>query len=85
MKTETLPIIGAASMEVIDRATTSLKAVPGVHDVSYLDAPARLFAQIDDKTTTRAQLVSALAEAGVLVEDKPSPHANGSCCGGCGS
>ncbi|MDA8128352.1 MAG: hypothetical protein M0Z73_06605 [Betaproteobacteria bacterium] len=85
MKTETLPIIGAASMEVIDRATTRLKAVPGVHDVSYLDAPARLFAQIDDKATTRAQLVSALAEAGVLVEDKPSPHANGSCCGGCGS
>lgn len=85
MKTETLPIIGAASMEVIDRATTSLKAVPGVHDVSYLDAPARLFAQIDDKTTTRAQLVSALADAGVLVEDKPSRHANGSCCGGCGS
>ena len=85
MKTETLPIIGAVSIETLERAGSSLKAIPGVHEVSYLDTPARLFARIDDKSTTRAQLVAALAEAGVLVEEKQSPHANGSCCGGCGS
>jgi len=85
MKTETLTILGTVNAEATERVSASLKAIPGVHDVSFLDAPARLFAHIDDKTTTRAQLVSALAEAGMLVEEKPSPHANGSCCGGCGS
>ncbi len=85
MKTETLHIIGPASTDAAERAGARLKAIPGVHDVSFLDAPARLYARIDDSTTTRAQLVAVLAEAGVLVEEKPSPHANGSCCGGCGS
>ncbi|ODU13199.1 MAG: hypothetical protein ABS91_01205 [Thiobacillus sp. SCN 64-35] len=85
MKTETLNILGSVSTEARERAGASLKAIPGVHDVSFLDGPARLFAHIDDKTTTRAQLVATLAEAGVLVEEKQSPHANGSCCGGCGS
>ncbi|WP_461576478.1 hypothetical protein [Thiobacillus sp.] len=85
MKTETLPIVGSVSAEAMQRAGASLKATPGVHDVSFLDAPARLYAHIDDRTTTRAQLVAVLAEAGLLVEEKQSPHANGSCCGGCGS
>lgn len=85
MKTETLNILGPVNAEATERASASLKAIPGVHDVSFLDGPARLFAHIDDKTTTRAQLVSALVGVGVLVEEKPSPHANGSCCGGCGS
>jgi predicted RND superfamily exporter protein len=85
MKTETLHIVGSVSAEAAERAAARLKAIPGVHDVSFLDSPARLFARIDDKTTTRTQLVAALAEAGVLVEAPQSPHANGSCCGGCGS
>lgn len=85
MKTETLHIIGSVSAEVTERASTRLKAIPGVHDVSFLDTPARLYTRIDDKTTTRAQLVAVLAEAGVLVEEKQPAHANGSCCGGCGS
>ncbi|MHB1092287.1 hypothetical protein [Thiobacillus sp.] len=85
MKTETLNIIGTVNAEATERASATLKAIPGVQDVSFLDAPARLFAHIDDKTTTRAQLVAALAGAGMLVEEKPSPHANGGCCGGCGS
>ncbi|WP_324780829.1 hypothetical protein [Thiobacillus sedimenti] len=85
MKTETFHIIGPVNAQATERASASLKAIPGVHEVSFLDAPARLFAHVDDKATTRPQLVSALAEAGVLVEEKPSPHANGSCCGGCGS
>ncbi|QLQ02793.1 MAG: hypothetical protein HZY77_08240 [Thiobacillus sp.] len=85
MKTETLHIVGSVSTEAAERAGAILKTVPGVHDVSFLDGPARLYAHIDDKTTTRAQLAAALAGAGVLVEEKQSPHANGSCCGGCGS
>lgn len=85
MKTETFHIIGPVNAQATERASASLKAIPGVHDVSFLDAPARLFAHIDDKAASRAQLVSALAGAGVLVEEKQSPHANGSCCGGCGS
>ena len=85
MKTDILTILGPVSAEATERAGAALKAIPGVHDVSFLDGPARLYAHIDDKTTTRAQLAAALAGAGVLVEEKQSPHANGSCCGGCGS
>jgi hypothetical protein len=85
MKTETLHITGPINAEATERASVRLKAIPGVHEVSFLDVPARLYAHIDDKTTTRARLVAVLAEAGIFVEEKPSPHANGSCCGGCGS
>ena len=85
MQTETLHIVGSVSAEATERACTRLKAVPGVHDASFLDSPARLFAHIDDKTITRAQLVAVLADAGVLVDKLPPAHANGSCCGGCGS
>lgn len=85
MKTETFTIVGSVSAAATERAGASLKAIPGVHDVSFLDAPARLYAHIDDRTTTRALLVAVLAEAGLRVEEKQSAHANGSCCGGCGS
>lgn len=85
MKTETLHIVGAVSTDATERASRRLKAMPGVYDVSFLDSPARLYARIDDKTTTRMELVAALAEAGVQVEERLPAHANGSCCGGCGS
>jgi len=79
MKTETLNILGPVSAEAAERAGATLKAIPGVHDVSFLDGPARVYAHIDDKTTTRAQLAAAPAGAGVLVEEKQSPHAIPAC------
>jgi hypothetical protein len=85
MKTEILTIALPISAEAAERAGASLKAMPGVHEVSYLDAPARLQARIDDNAPTRAELVAALNQAGVLVEETRKPHASGGCCGGCGS
>ncbi|KVW97191.1 hypothetical protein [Thiobacillus denitrificans] len=85
MKTETLNIVGPLNAEAGQRAGASLKAIAGVHEVSFVDSPACLQVSIDDKTATRAQLIAVLAAAGVQVEEKKNPHASGSCCGGCGS
>jgi hypothetical protein len=84
MKTEILNIASPISAEAAERAGASLKAISGVHEVSFLDTPARLYARIDDDTPTRAELVAALNKAGVLVEDERKPHSGGGCCGGCG-
>ncbi|MDZ7596369.1 MAG: hypothetical protein U0932_17145, partial [Thiobacillus sp.] len=75
MKTEILDIAIPINAETAERAGASLKAIPGVHEVSFLDAPARLYARIDDDAPTRAELVAALNQAGVLVEDARKPHA----------
>ena len=83
MKTEILNIASPISAEAAERAGANLKAISGVHEVSFLDTPARLYARIDDDTPTRAELVAALNKAGVLVDDERKPHAGG-CCGGCG-
>jgi hypothetical protein len=85
MKTEILTITIPISAEATERASASLKAIPGVHEVSFLDAPARLYARIDDNAPTRAELVAALNTVGVLIDEERRPHASGSCCGGCGS
>ena len=85
MKTEILDIANPISAEAAERAGASLKAIPGVHDVSFLDTPARLYARIDGDTPTRTELVAALAKTGVQVKEERPAHANGSCCGGCGS
>jgi hypothetical protein len=82
MKTEIFNIAIPINAETAERAGASLKAIPGVHEVSFFDAPARLYARID--TTRRpAELVAALNQAGVLVDAERKPHAGGSCCG-CG-
>ena len=85
MKTEILNIAFPISAEIAELAGASLKAIPGVHEVSFLDTPARMQARIDDNAPTRAELVAALNKAGVLVDEERKPHASGSCCGGCGS
>ena len=85
MKSETLNILGPFDAEAGQRAGASLKAIAGVHDVTIVDSPASVQVNLDEKNATRAQLVAALAAAGVLVEEKKNPHASGSCCGGCGS
>ena len=85
MKTETLNIVGPFNVEAGQRAEATLKEIAGVHDVAFVDSPACLQVSLDEKTATRAQLVAALAAAGVLIEEKKNPHASGSCCGGCGS
>ena len=85
MKTETLNVLGPFNAEAGQRASATLKAIAGVHDVAVADSPACLQVSLDENTATRAQLVAALAAAGVLVEEKKNPHASGSCCGGCGS
>lgn len=84
MKTEILDIASPISIEAAEQAGASLKAIPGVHDVAFLDTPARLYAHIDGDTPTRADLVAALAKTGVQVKEDQPAHANGSCCGGCG-
>jgi len=85
MKTELFNIAIPINAETAERAGASLKAIPGVHEVSFLDAPARLHLSLDDNAPDRTELVAALNRAGVLVEAEPRAHASGSCCGGCGS
>ena len=85
MKIEILNITPPLSAEAVERASESLKTIPGVHHVSFFDSPASLHARIDDGAPTRVELVAALNKAGVLVEEERRPHASGSCCGGCGS
>jgi len=85
MKTVIFTIAIPINTETAERAGASLKAIPGVHEVSFLDAPARLYARIDDNAPTRAELVAALNTVGVLIDEEQRPHASGSCCGGCGS
>ena len=84
MKTEIFNIAIPISAEAAERAGASLKAIPGVHEVSFFDTPARLYARIDDNAPARADLVAALNKAGVLVDAERKPHAGGSCCGSCG-
>jgi hypothetical protein len=85
MKIEILNITPPVSAEAVERASASLKTMPGVHHVSFFDSPASLHARVDDGAPSRAELVAALNKAGVLVEEERRPHASGSCCGGCGS
>lgn len=85
MKIEILNIANPINAEAAERAGASLKAIPGVHDVSFLDSPTRLHAHIEDDAPTRAELVAVLAKAGVQIEEERRAHAIGSCCGGCGS
>ncbi|OZA28955.1 MAG: hypothetical protein B7X93_06590 [Hydrogenophilales bacterium 17-61-9] len=85
MKTEILKLAAPLGADAAAQAGARLSGLPGVHEVSFLDAPARLYARIDDHAPTRAELVAALNAAGVLVDDAREPHASGSCCGGCGS
>ncbi len=84
MKTEIFNIAIPISAEAAERATANLKTIPGVHEVTFLDTPARLYARIDDNTPARAELVAAINQAGVLVDAERKPHAGGSCCGSCG-
>jgi len=85
MKEEVLNIASPISPEAAERVGASLKALPGVQDVSFLDSPARLHVLIDGDAPTRAELVAVLAKAGVQVEEERRAPAIGSCCGGCGS
>ncbi len=85
MKTEILTIANPINAEAAERASAGLKAIPGVHEVSFLNAPPRMQVRIDDHAPARAELVAALNKAGVLVDDERKPHASGGCCGGCGS
>ncbi len=85
MKIEILNIANPIGAEAAEQAGAHLKAISGVSDVSFFDAPASLHARIDGDTPTRAELVAALAEAGVQVKEERPAHASGSCCGGCGS
>lgn len=85
MKIVILNIASPISAAAAEAARASLKALPGVHDVSFFDSPASLHARIDDGAPTRAELVAVLAKSGVQVEEERRAHASGSCCGGCGS
>ncbi|MHB1085419.1 MAG: hypothetical protein ACYCZA_11335 [Thiobacillus sp.] len=84
MKTEILNLANPISAEAAQQAGASLKALSGVQDVAFFDTLASLHARINGDAPTRAEMVAALAKAGVQVkEDKPA-HGGG-CCGGCGS
>ena len=85
MKIEILNIANPISVETAEQTGAHLKTISGVSDVSFFDAPASLHACIDGDTPTRAELVAALAKADVQVKEERPAHANGSCCGGCGS
>lgn len=85
MKIEILDIAGSIAAEAAEAAGVRLKALPGVREVSFFGAPASLHVRVDDAAPTRAELVAALAEAGLAVEAARPRHASGSCCGGCGS
>ncbi|MBU2642884.1 MAG: hypothetical protein Q7U80_05130 [Thiobacillus sp.] len=85
MKNETLTLLGTVSADAAEQACASLKALPGVQDVSFSADPARLHVSLDGATPSRAELTAVLAKAGVLVEAEQRVHASGSCCGGCGS
>ncbi len=84
MKIEILNIANPISAEAAAQASASLKALPGVQDVSFFDAPASLHAHLDGDAPTRAELVASLAKAGVQVKEEKPAHGGG-CCGGCGS
>lgn len=84
MKDEILNIASPISADAAEQARASLKAMAGVHDVSFLTHPARLHALIDGATPTRAELVAVLAQAGVQVEEEWRAPASVSCCGSCG-
>ena len=66
MKNEILTLLGPISAEAAERACASLKALPGVQDVSFSAAPARLHLSLDGATPSRAELTAVLAKAGVL-------------------
>ncbi|OJW76986.1 hypothetical protein [Thiobacillus sp. 65-1402] len=85
MKIEILNIASPIDAATAERAGAILKTMPGVHEVSYFDAPASLHARLDHDAPTRAELVAELARVGVQVEAERPAHASGSCCGGCGS
>ncbi|NDP48615.1 MAG: hypothetical protein GZ085_09560 [Sulfuriferula multivorans] len=85
MKIEILNIANPISAEAAEQAGAHLKAISGVSDVSFFDAPASLHARIEDDTPTRAELVAALAKAGVQIKEARPVHTSGDCCGGCGS
>lgn len=85
MKTEILNLTGTISAPAAEQAAASLKSIPGVQDVSVLDAPLRLYVRIGGDAPSRPQLVAALALAGVQVDEGHAAHRPGSCCGGCGS
>ena len=78
MKIEILNIANPINTEAAERAGASLKAIPGVHDVSFLDSPTRLHAHIDDAAPTRAVLVAVLAKAGVQIAEELRTPAIGS-------
>jgi hypothetical protein len=84
MKVEIITIAGAISAQKVNQAVVSLRALSGVEDVSFLDSPARLYARINEDATARAELITVLAGAGVVVAEEKRPHGEGSCCGGCG-
>ncbi len=84
MKIEILNIANPISTEAAQQAGATLKTLSGVQDVSFFDAPASLHARLDGDTPTRAELVAALAKAGVQVKEEKPAHGGG-CCGGCGS
>ncbi len=83
MKIEILNIASPFNAEALEQASASLKAMPGVHNVMLVDTPMSLHVRVDD-APTRAELVAALAKAGVTIEEARHPHAPGNCCGGCG-
>jgi hypothetical protein len=84
MKIEILNIANPISAEAAAQAGASLKALSGVQEVSFFDSPASLHARLDGDAPTRAELVAALAQAGVQVKEEKPAHGGG-CCGGCGS
>jgi hypothetical protein len=85
MKTEIFNIAIPVSAARAEQAGASLKAIPGVREVTYLDRPARLEALVDDNAPPRGELVAVLNQAGVLIDAERKPHAGGgSCCGSCG-
>ncbi|WP_018077756.1 hypothetical protein [Thiobacillus denitrificans] len=85
MKIEILNIATPINAATAERAGAILKTMPGVHEVSYFDAPASLHVRIGSDAPARAEMVAELARVGVQVEVERPAHASGSCCGGCGS
>lgn len=86
MQTEVLRVRSLSTDHSIDKVTSALKSIPGVHDVAVSVEGGSATVKFDDNLTSRQELQATLARAGYAISKVSlDGSCGGGCCGGCGS
>lgn len=84
MQTETLKLTGMTCGGCTAKVAKALKALDGVKDVVVSLPEAAASVRYDERLTSRAQLSSAVQQAGYGVRGESASHSHrtkGGCCG----